>query len=503
MENIIKLFVSKIFQGYEITSADIIRITRDADFSLQEDDASDLLKEIESTIKRMHRRSVVKIEYEKGISPEILQFIAQKNSVQDEDLYEINGILNLRELMELYDKISREDLKYKPITPIYPSDFKNKDIFKVIDDNDRILFHPYHSYEPVVELLNKAANDPDVLAIKQTLYRTSSDSAIIKALIRAAENGKYVTVIDELKARFDEKRNIEWARKLEDAGAHVTYGVANLKTHAKAMVIIKKESGGLKRYIHLGTGNYNETTANQYTDFSLFTSEDSIGEDVSSLFNLLTGFSLSEKWNCLSIAPTNLRRRFLDLIQRETENARKGLKARITAKLNSIVDEEIIESLYEASSAGVKIQLIVRGICSLVPGVKGLSENISVVSIIGRYLEHSRIFIFHNAGDEEYYLSSADWMNRNLDRRIEILFPVQNEENKAFINRIVKIQFDDNINSWELLRTKKYYPNGNKEKQTEEKNSFQEIYQYIRKLEENRSKTKELSIKPIKSVEEF
>ncbi len=507
VENIIKIFINKVFNGYIVTSAHIIRVTRDADLSVQEDGASDLLKEIESTIKRMHRRSVVKIEYESGIPPEILNTIREKNLMESEELYEISGIFNLKDLMELYEKKSSEaktdkSLIFKPITPIYSSEFYKKDIFKVIDESDIILFHPYHSFDPVLDLLNRAAVDPDVMAIKQTLYRTSSNSAIIQALIKAAENGKYVSVIDELKARFDEKRNIEWARRLEDSGAHVTYGVAGLKTHAKALIIVRKEERGIKRYVHLGTGNYNESTAKLYTDFSFFTSDDKFGEDISSFFNLLTGFSLSDRWNYITIAPLELRQKFINLIVREKNNALNGLKAKITAKLNSLVDDEIISVLYDASKAGVKINLIVRGICSLKPGLPGLSENIRIASIIGRYLEHSRIFCFQNAGDEEIYLSSADWMSRNLDRRVEILFPIRNEKNRAFIRKILTLQFDDNVNKWDLLGDKYSHIINDNKKVTSEKDSFKEIYELIKKNDYNYNKKNTVELKPVKSEQD-
>jgi polyphosphate kinase len=483
VENVIRYFIGRLFQGYEVTSAHVIRITRDADFSLQEDGASDLLNEIESTIKKMHRRSVIKIEHETDIPAVQLDKISGYLSIGPEDRYAVSGLLNHRDLMSLYEVIEREDMKYEKVNPVYPEAFRNRDIFKVIDDGDRLLFHPYHSYDPVVELLNRAADDPDVLVIKQTLYRTSSDSGIIRALVKAAENGKYVSVIDELRARFDEKRNIEWARKLEEAGAHVIYGVKGLKTHAKALLIVRRdpESGGIRRYVHLGTGNYNETTAMQYTDFSLFTSDEKTGEDISAMFNLLTGFSYTEQWDRITLAPIGLRNKFVSLIRRETDNARKGIKASITAKMNSLSDPEIIRELYEASRAGVKIRLIVRGICCLIPGIKGTSENISVISIVGRYLEHSRVFSFHNAGEKEYYLSSADWMNRNMDRRVEVLFPVLDEENRAFIRSILDLQFDDTVNSRTLGSDLDYRTAA--AKTSGKKNSFEEMRQLVKKRE--------------------
>ncbi len=501
LENIIRLFANQIYKGYEVTSCHVIKITRDADLSLQEEDAPDLLKEIESSIKRMHRRSAVKLEYEKDTPSFILKTLLEKNIINEEDIYSIDGILNLKDLMLLYEIIDNEKLKYRPVTPVYPRILKNKNIFNVIKNNDVLLFHPYHSYDPVVELICQAADDPEVIAIKQTLYRTSPLSEIIPALIRAAENGKYVTVIDELKARFDEKRNIEWARKLEDAGAHVTYGVAGYKTHAKALLIIRKEKSRLKRYVHLATGNYNEITARLYSDFSFFSSNDKTAEDISSLFNLLTGFSLAEKWNEITLAPVDLRMKFLRLIDREKENAKNGLKAKITAKMNSLSDIEIIRHLYEASQAGVKISLIVRGICSLVPGIKNLSDNISIVSLIGRYLEHSRIYYFYNNGEDEYYLSSADWMERNLDRRIEILFPVKDENNGSFIKKILDLQFEDCTNLWELRDDQSYRLVKGKTKR-KAPDSFENIYQLIKKKEAGIDARVEKTFKPIKKTDE-
>jgi len=341
--------------------------------------------------------------------------------------------------------------------------------------------HPYCSFEPVIELINKAADDENVVAIKQLLYRVSPDSPIIKALIRAAEKGKYVSVVVELKARFDETRNINWAKQLEDAGAHVVYGISRLKTHGKALLIIKRTKKGIKRYAHLATGNYNEQTAKIYTDFSFFTSDEHIGEDISTLFNLLTGFSLPTGWNYITIAPLDLRIKFKMLISREIENAKKGLKAKIIAKMNSLADREIAELLYSASQAGVKIDLIVRGICIVRPNIKKISENITVRSIVGRFLEHARIYYFHNNGSPEYFLSSADWMSRNLDQRIEILFPIIDEKVKEIIQKVLEFQLEDNVNSWLLESTGKYKQNHSKK--SKEHNSFEKIYNFFLKHE--------------------
>nr|HPG31264.1 polyphosphate kinase 1 [bacterium] len=459
IENIIKMFVDQIYNGYDIESAHIIKITRDADFTIDEaDETSDLLHELETTIKQMHKRSITKFEYEKGIPPRILNTIIDKNNLKRNDIYQINGLLNFNDLMELYKKIDKPELKDSPLLPIFDSNFSGKNIFEDIKRKDFVLFHPYHSYEPVIELINQAADDAGTLAIKQLLYRTSSNSPIIKALIRAAEKGKYVTAVVELTARFDEKRNIEWTKKLQDAGAHVIYGIAGLKTHAKALMIIRKENNEIKKYMHLATGNYNEITAQIYTDLSFFTCDDSFGEDISSLFNLLTGFSLPTGFNNVSIAPIDLRNKILSMITRETDNAKNGGKARIIAKMNALYDKEIVEALYQASAAGVKIDLIARGICILRPGIKKVSENIKVKSIVGKFLEHARIYYFYNGGNEEYYLSSADLMTRNLDRRVELLFPVKNEQSRKFIQKILKLQLEDSLNSYILQPTGSYKP---------------------------------------------
>ena len=388
--------------------------------------------------------------------------------------------------MEIYNKIDLKEMKEEPLQSVHKSEFDEYDtIFDAVAEKDHIMFHPYNSYDPVVELINQAADDKNVLAIKQLLYRTSSNSSIIKALIRAAENGKYVTAVVELKARFDEKRNIEWTKKLQDAGAHVIYGIVGLKIHAKALLLVRKEKNEIRKYAHLATGNYNETTARLYTDFSFMTSDNSICEDVSSLFNLLTGFSVPEQWNCIAISPLDMRKKFLSLIQRETENAKNGIKAKIIAKMNSLNDAEIVKALYSASMAGVKIELIVRGICILRPELKKISQNIKVKSIIGRFLEHARVYYFFNGGEEEVFLASADWMSRNLDRRVETLFPIKNEECKKHIMKILKLQWEDTVNSWYLKPDGEYRPPVKKDKS--DHNCFKSIYNLIAKDEKKSS----------------
>lgn len=497
LEYVVKMFADKIYNGYKILSTGIFKITRDADFSIDPDAASDLLTEIEINIKRLHKRSVVRLEHQKDFSPVVLNALIRALEIGEDDIYPLPGIINLQDLFELYGKCTRPHLKDDIKDPVYPVEFADKDIFEVIREKSPVLYHPYHSYDPVVELLARAATDPDVLAIKMTLYRTSSGSEIIDALIMAAENGKYVSIVDELRARFDEERNIDVARRLENAGAHVIYGVAGLKTHAKCLLIVRKEGNEFRRYVHMATGNYNEKTAKLYTDLSYFTSDSLIGEDASTLFNLLTGFSLPNKWNKLIVAPLDLRSKLVSLINRETENARNGIKTHIIAKMNSLLDKKMVMALYEASQAGVKINLVVRGICSLKPGIPGLSENIQVNSIIGRYLEHPRIYYFYNGGAEEIYLSSADWMTRNLDRRVELLFPVEGSSQKAFIKNILDIQFKDNANSWVLGPDCNYQMINTKGK----KDSFSIIYQNIKKAEQKKKSSDMQQFKPIKSID--
>ena len=442
-------------------------------------------------------RDVVKFEYQKGLPAKRLKELVERFDVVGDSVFEIDGILDLGALMEIYFASKRDDLKEKQVVPVYPMDFHSGDIFHVLSERDVILFHPYHSYDPIVDMIDKAAEDPEVLAIKLTLYRTSSGSAILKGLIKAAQNGKYVTILDELKARGDEWRNINAARALEDAGAHVIYGISNLKTHTKALLIVRKERNGIRRYCHLATGNYNETTAKLYSDFSLFTSDEMIGEDVSQLFNMLTGFSLPNKWNHIAVAPIDLREKFLSLIRRETENAKNRMNAKIVVKQNALLDKEIIQALYEASMAGVKIELIVRGSCALRPQMKGISENITVRSIVGRFLEHARVYYFLNGGDEEYYLSSADWMPRNLDRRVELLFPIKSKDGRALIRKVLDIQFADSANTWVLDSEGGY----ELVKKKETRDSFAELEDYIDKKEEKARKEieKKLEFKPLRN----
>ena len=381
-----------------------------------------------------------------GIMDENLKFLKTELKVSDEDIFQIAGPIDLTFLMKMYGIDGYDHLRYKPYTPQQvPEITPGSDIFAAIRKGDIFLHHPYETFDPVVDFIRQASKDPDVLAIKQTLYRVSGNSPIISSLAQAAENGKQVSVLVELKARFDEEHNIVWAKKLEQAGCHVIYGLVGLKTHSKIALVVRREEDGIRRYVHLGTGNYNDSTAKLYTDCGIFTCKESIGEDATAVFNMLSGYSEPLKWNQLVVAPIWLRKRFMRMIQRETNYAREGRPARIIAKVNSLCDKEIIAALYEASCAGVKIDLIIRGICCLRAGVPNLSENIAVRSIVGNFLEHSRIFYFENDGYPEIYMGSADWMPRNLDRRVEIMFPILDEKLKEKAMHILNVQLSDNL----------------------------------------------------------
>ena len=445
LEQIIEQNINNLFLNYEVISAFPYRIMRNADLSIEEDDAADLLIEIERQIKKRQWGQAIRLEVEDGIDKRLLKTLKNELQIIDKDIFKINGPLDLTFLSKL-DKIEGFDnLRKNRYTP-QPAKYLNgnDNLFDQIRDHDILLHHPYETFEPVVNFVRQASKDPNVLAIKQTLYRVSSNSPIIASLAAAAENGKQVTVLVELKARFDEENNIIWARKLEQAGCHVIYGLVGLKTHSKITLVVRKEEDGIRRYVHLGTGNYNDSTAKIYTDMGLLTCQKAIGADATAVFNMLSGYSEPAVWNKLAIAPIWLRDRFTQLIERETEFAKSGKTAFIKAKMNSLCDSGIIASLYAASAAGVKIDLIVRGICCLKTDLPGISENITVRSIVGDFLEHSRIFYFHNNGFEEIYMGSADWMPRNLDKRVEILFPVEDEELKKEIVHILDIQLSDN-----------------------------------------------------------
>lgn len=446
LEEVIERNINKLFLNYDIICSHPFRVMRNADLSIDEDEAEDLLKEIERQLKKRQWGEAIRLDIEEKADKRLLKILKKELQVTGDEIYEINGPLDLTVLMKVYGLPGFEAFKAPGYTPQpVPALMNEDDIFSNIRKGDILLTHPFETFAPVVNFIQKAAKDPQVLAIKQTLYRVSGNSPIIAALAEAADNGKQVSVLVELKARFDEENNILWAKMLEKAGCHVIYGLLGLKTHSKITLIVRKEEDGIRRYVHLGTGNYNDSTAKLYTDCGLFTCNRQIGEDATAVFNMLSGYSEPLGWNKLSLAPLWLRGKCLRLIQRETKNARNGKPARIVAKMNSLCDKEIIANLYEASCAGVKVELIIRGICCLKAGVPDLSENITVRSIVGNFLEHSRIFVFENGGDQEIYMGSADWMPRNLDRRVEILFPIEDERLKERVNHILELQLEDNV----------------------------------------------------------
>ncbi len=444
LEEIIEKNINKLFLNYEIVSAGPFRIMRNADLTIDEDEAADLLKEIEKQIKKRQWGEAIRLEIEANLDSALLKILKKELEIEESDVYKIDGPLDLTFLMKMYSLDGFEHLKEGKYTPQpVPEIEAGECIFDAIKRGDILLHHPYQTFTPVVDFIKQAAKDPEVLAIKQTLYRVSGNSPIIAALAQAAENGKQVSVLVELKARFDEENNILWAKMLEKAGCHVIYGLVGLKTHSKITLVVRREEDGIKRYVHLGTGNYNDSTAKLYTDIGLLTCSEQIGEDATAVFNMLSGYSEPLYWNKLTLAPLWLKDRFLDLIKREEEHALKGRDAHIIAKMNSLCDADIIKALYKASAAGVKIELIIRGICCLKTGIPGVSENISVRSIVGTFLEHSRIYYFKNDGNEELYCSSADWMPRNLERRVEILFPVEEPLLREKCKNILEKQLKD------------------------------------------------------------
>ena len=446
LEEMIERNMDKLFLNYDIVCAHPFRIMRNADLTIDEDEAADLLKEIEKQLKMRQWGEAIRLEVEDGMDKRLLKIIKKELSIEEQNLYEIDGPLDLTVLMKVYGLDGFEHLKAPKFVPQQVPELPaGCDIFAQIRKGDILLHHPYQTFMPVVDFIRQAARDPEVLAIKQTLYRVSGNSPIIAALAQAAENGKQVTVLVELKARFDEENNIVWARMLEKAGCHVIYGLVGLKTHSKITLVVRKEEDGIRRYVHLGTGNYNDATAKLYTDMGLLTCAESIGEDATAVFNMLSGYSEPLFWNKLSLAPLWLKDKFLHLIEREKKYAKEGRPAHIIAKMNSLCDKDIIEALYDASAAGVKIDLIVRGICCLKVGIPGVSENITVRSIVGNFLEHSRIFYFENDEHYEIYCGSADWMPRNLERRVEILFPVERPELKEELLHILKSQLKDTV----------------------------------------------------------
>lgn len=444
LEQIIEKNIQKLFLNYRVLCQAPFRVMRNADLSIDEDEAADLLIEIEKQLKKRQWGEAIRLEVEDNIDKRLLKTLRKEFNLSEDAIFKINGPLDLTFLMKVYDIEGFDHLKEPKYIPQQPKMLDaSRDLFEQIREHDILLHHPYETFDPVVNFVKKAASDPNVLAIKQTLYRVSSHSPIIASLAQAAENGKQVSVLVELKARFDEENNIVWAKKLEKAGCHVIYGLVGLKTHSKITLVVRKEEDEIRRYVHLGTGNYNDSTAKLYTDMGMFTSKTRYGEDATAVFNMLSGYSEPLVWNKLSLAPLWLRGKFLSLIEREKEHAKNGRPARIIAKMNSLCDPGIIEALYDASEAGVEIDLIVRGICCLRAGIKGLSEHIRVRSIVGTFLEHSRIFYFENNGNAEYYMGSADWMPRNLDKRVEILFPVEDPVLQEEIYHILHMQLSD------------------------------------------------------------
>lgn len=449
LEDLISYFIYKLFNGHDVVSVTVFRITRNADLTIHEEGAQDLLKEIEKELKKRKWGAAIRLEIQQnGYSPGILHYLKEELEIQQNDIYEIDGPLDLTTFFNFYNKMedSFQHLVYDDLIPQSPQGIdSDKDLFELISQHDLLLHHPYESFEPVIEFIMKAAEDPDVLAIKQTLYRVSEHSPIIEALKKATENGKQVTVLVELKARFDEQNNVQWSKELEKAGCHVIYGMNHLKIHSKITLVIRRKNNHIERFVHLGTGNYNDQTAKLYTDLSLFTSKRKFGIDATNFFNFLSGYTEKPEFNHLSVAPFDIRNDLISLIDEEISFHKRFGNGLIIAKMNSITDKDLIIKFYEASNAGVKIDLIIRGICCLRPGIKGVSENIRVRSIVGRFLEHSRIYCFHHNGEEKIFLSSADLMTRNMDKRVEILFPILDGMIKSRINFILASALADNV----------------------------------------------------------
>jgi len=487
VEDVVSLFLKEIFAGYEILNQGVLRITRAAEFSLDEEKDEDFAKVMSEALRSRRNSHIVRMEV--SATDRMIEFIKARLNVPDQCVYRNQGWLGLRHLMEVVNQPMFESLRRPSWVPKPNPEFDQAtDIWALIREKDRIVHHPYESFDCVLRYLAEAAQDPDVLAIKQTLYRTDRNSLVIKALEKAAENGKQVTVLLELKARFDEERNIEWARRLENAGASVLYGVAGLKTHAKACLVVRREIDGIRRYVHLATGNYNEKTAEVYSDIGFFSANEALTADVAQFFNVITGFSHPSAFKKIEISPHGLRRRLTRLILREGMRSTKQKPGLIMAKMNSLVDSDIIEALYRVSQQGVQVRLNVRGICCLRPGVKGLSENIEVTSIVDMFLEHSRLFYFQNGGDEEVFFSSADWMPRNLDRRLEILCPIEDVKHRTDITELLKLYFKDNVKAWELL------PDGTYRKKSMGNDKPFRVQEYLRhKAEESQSSVQKVT----------
>ncbi|MBB6671040.1 polyphosphate kinase 1 [Cohnella nanjingensis] len=458
LEELIKEQIGQLFSGYGTEAVHAFRVTRNSDLALNEEAAEDLLQEIEKELRRRRRGFPVRLEIEKGMHPHALELLLDELELAEDDISEIDGPLDLTFASRFANSLQGMDhLRFPAIEPVYPVEFEEADdMMSVLRERDVLVYHPYESFEAVNDFICEAAEDPEVLAIKMTLYRVSVNSVLVQALAKAAESGKQVTVVVEIKARFDEERNIAWARQLEKAGCHVVYGLVGLKTHAKITLVVRREAGSLRRYVHVGTGNYNENTAKLYTDAGLFTCHPDIGADASALFNEMTGYSTPHDWRAFAVAPTGLKPKLFDLIDRQIGFAKAGKPARILAKMNSLSNQSMIDKLYEASQAGVRIELIVRGVCCLRPGVPGLSENVRIVSIVDRFLEHARILAVSGGDEEEVYISSADWMTRNLSRRVELLCPVYDRGLRQMLLNLLEMNLKDNVKARELLPTGGY-----------------------------------------------
>jgi polyphosphate kinase len=500
LEDVIRSEIRALFPGQEIQDVTAFRVARDSELDLDDEGGTDFLQVIEEELKNRRRSGIVRLEVEESVSEPLLSLLSTLLAVGPEDIYKVRGPVDIRPLLQLADLPSLEDLRVTPLKPQPALTVAGDALFALLDERDVVLHHPYDAFDPVVSLVTSAAEDPDVLAIKQTLYRTSGRSPIIRALARAAENGKQVTVLVELLARFDEQSNIRWARRLEEAGCHVIYGIRGYKTHSKICLVVRRGRRGILRYVHLGTGNYNDRTARLYTDFGLMTSDPEIGQDASSFFNALTGYSDPPSMKKLVMAPTRLREKVLRLIERERERAEGGQTAEIRSKMNSLVDPEIIRALYAAAGAGVTIRLNVRGICCLRPGVPGLSDRIEVVSIVDHFLEHSRIFHFHNGGDEEVYLSSADWMPRNLDRRIELLFPVESPEGRQKVLRALDAAFRDDTRARVLQSDGRYLRRPRRHGEPPHRSQV-ELHREARRAVERARAASSLALEPLASPE--
>lgn len=506
LSDIVQRFIKRLFPGYRVTSSVPFRITRNSDLYIDEEEVENLLRKIEEELMNMHKGAAVRLEIAKGADPALMQEFLEAIKLQPENVYTIDGPLNFFRLMSAYDLIDRPDLKFPHHTPYMPKELENPErIFEQIATKDVLLHHPYESFQPFIDFLNQAARDPQVFAIKQTLYRTSGDSPIIKALMEASRRGKQVTVLVEIKARFDEANNIQWARQLEDVGVHVVYGLVGLKTHCKTCMVVRREGSTLRRYVHLGTGNYNPKTARLYTDLSFFTCKEDITSEVAGLFNTLTGFSLTPSFKKLLVAPFTLHSNMQKHIRAETRNAKAGKPARIIVQTNSLVDQETIDNLYRASQAGVKIDLIVRGICNLVPNIKGVSDNIRVRSILGRYLEHSRIFYFENSSGSQAHIfaGSADWMPRNFYRRIEAIFPIEDPDNRQRVIDLLDTYLKDTRNA-RILRANGSYHKPARKKGAElfsAQESFLQQFEAKRGAQAQQELTEDSKITPVTEVE--